>query len=51
MLGRGLELLCENGGRFKINSFLFADDTAPVADSEVYRLVSEFGSVCEGRKF
>ena len=32
---------------------LFANDTALVADSEkkLYRLVSEFGRVCERRKF
>ena len=34
VLGKGLELLSVNGGRFKINQLLFADDTAPVADSE-----------------
>ena len=47
MLGKGLELLSANGGRFEINELLFADDTAFVADSEekFCRLVSEFGSV------
>ena len=52
VLGKGLELLNANGGRFKINQLLFADDTALVADSEekLCRLVSEFGSVCERRK-
>ena len=47
MLGKGLELLRANGGRFEINQLLFADDTASVADSEVklFRLVSEFGKV------
>ena len=51
-LGKGLELLSENGGRFEINQLLFADDTAPVADSEekLCRMVSEFGRVCERRK-
>ena len=52
VLGKGLELLRANGGRFEINQRLFADDTALVADSEekLYRLVSEFGLVCERRK-
>ena len=49
MLGKGLELLSANGGRFEINQLLFADDTALVADSEekLGKLVSEFGRVCE----
>ena len=49
----GLELLSANGGSFEINQLLFADDTALVADSEekLCRLVSEFGRVCEIRKF
>ena len=34
VLGKGLELLSRNGGRFEINQLLFADDTALVADSE-----------------
>ena len=48
MLGKGLELLRANVGRFEINQLLFADDTALVADSEekLCRLVSEFGRVC-----
>ena len=33
VLGKGLELLSANGGRFDINQLLFADDTALVADS------------------
>ena len=33
-LGKGLELLSANGGRFEINQLLFADDTALVAGSE-----------------
>ena len=33
VLGKGLELLSTNGGRFEINQLLFADDTALVADS------------------
>ena len=50
-LGKGLELLSANGGRFEINQLLFADDTALVADSEkLCRQVSEFGRVCERRK-
>ena len=51
MLGKGLELLRANGGRFEINQLLFAD-TALVADSEekLCRLVSEFGRVCKSRK-
>ena len=49
VLGKGLELLSANGGRFEINQLLFADDTALVADSEekLCRLVSEFGRVCK----
>ena len=47
VLGKGLELLSANGGRFDINQLLFADDTALVADSEKWcRLASEFGRVC-----
>ena len=34
VLGKGLEPLSANGGRFEINQLLFADDTAPVAHSE-----------------
>ena len=43
VLGKGLELLSANGGRFEITQLLFADDTALVADSEekLCRLVSE----------
>ena len=52
VLGKGLELLSANGGRFEINQLLFADDTALVADlkEKLCRLVSEFGRVCERRK-
>ena len=52
VLGKGLELLSANGGKFEINQLLFADDTTLVADSEekLCRLVSEFGRVCERRK-
>ena len=42
VLGKRLELLSVNSGRFEINQLLFADDTALVADSEkLCRLVSE----------
>ena len=52
VLGKGLELLSANGGRFEIKQLLFADDTAPVADSEdkLCRLVSEFSRVCKRSK-
>ena len=53
VLGKGLELLSVNDGRFETNKQLFADHTAAlVADSEekLCRLVSEFGRVCERRK-
>ena len=52
VLGKGLELLNLNGGRFQMNQLLLADDTALVADSEekLCRLVSEFGRVCEKTK-
>ena len=52
VLGKGLELLSVNGGRFEINQLLFTDDTALVADSKekLCRMVSEFGRVCERRK-
>ena len=45
VLGKMLELMSANGGRFEINQLLFADDTALVADSEekLCRLASEFG--------
>ena len=51
VLGKGLEMMSVNGGRFEINQLLFADDTALVADSEekLCRLVSEYGRV-ERRK-
>ena len=44
VLGKGLELLSVNGGRFEINQLLFADVTALVADSEekLCRLLIEF---------
>ena len=52
MLGKALEVLSANGGRFEINQLFFADDTALVSDSEekFYRLVSEFGRVYKKRK-
>ena len=51
VLGKGLELLSANGGRFETNQLLFPDDTALVADSEkLCRLVSEFGRGCKRRK-
>ena len=52
VLGKGLELLSVNFGRFEINQLLFIDDTALVADSEkkLCRLVSAFGRACDGRK-
>ena len=52
VLGKGLELLSANGGRFEINQLLFADDASLVADSEekLGRSVSEFGRVCKRRK-
>ena len=52
VLGKRLELMSANGGRFEINQLLCADDTALVADLEekFCRLVSEFGRVCKRRK-
>ena len=54
VLGKGLELLSANGGRFEISPLLVADDSALVAESEekLCRLVStcKFGRVCERRK-
>ena len=51
VLGKGLELLSANGGRFETNQLLFTDDTALLADSEkLCRLISEFGRKCERRK-
>ena len=49
---KGLELFSANGGRFKINQLLFADDTALVADSEekLCRIASGFSKVYERRK-
>ena len=52
VLGRGLELLDENGSEWQVNQLLFADDTVVVADSEekLCQLVAEFGRVCKRRK-
>ena len=52
VLGKRLELLTVNGGRFKINQLLCADDTALVADSEekLCRLLIEFARACEKTK-
>ena len=52
VLGKRLELLSANGGRFEINQLLFANYTALVTDSgeKLCRLVSKFGRVCERRK-
>ena len=52
VLGKELQLLSANGGRFEINQLLFGNDTALVADSEekLDRLVSEFSRVCKRRK-
>ena len=51
MLWKGLKLLSVNGGRFKINQLLLANDAVLVTDSaeKLCRLVSEFGRVCERR--
>ena len=52
VVGKELELLSANGGKFEINQLLFADDTALMADKEekLCRLVSEFERVCKRRK-
>ena len=49
VLGKGLELLNENGGRFEINRLLFGDDTSLVAhsDEKLCKLDSEFGRVAK----
>ena len=48
VVGKGLELLSANGGRFEIIQLLFADYAALVANSveKFSKLLSEFGSVC-----
>ena len=47
MLGKELELLGANSGRFETNQLLYGYDTALVPDSEemLCRLVREFGRV------
>ena len=35
VLGKGLELLSANGGRFEINQLLLADDTALVSEEKL----------------
>ncbi len=47
--GEGLVMLGMDGGEWRINHLLFADDTALVAGSEenLKRLVEEFGRVCK----
>ena len=51
VLGKGLEWLSANGGRFEINQLLFAHDTALVVESEkLCRLVSGIGRVSKRRK-
>ena len=40
VLGKWLELLSANGGRFVTNQLLFSDNTALVADSEEKLLLS-----------
>ncbi len=44
-------MLGENGGEWRVNQLLFADDTALVAGSEedLKSLVEEFGRVCARR--
>ena len=53
LLGKRLERLHVNDGRFEITQLLFADETALVADSEkkLCRQMSGFGRICERRKF
>ena len=52
VLGKMLDLLSANDGRFEINQTLFADDRALVANSEekLCRPVSEFSRECERRE-
>ena len=52
MLGRELKLVDGNDNEWELNQFLFADDTAVVANSErkLCKIVTEFGRVCERRK-
>ena len=47
-LGRGLERLQVNGGRFELNQLLFEDDKTLLADSEkLCRPLTEFRRACE----
>ena len=39
VLGKGLELLSANGGRFEINQLLFADDRAPYEFIHIYHFM------------
>ena len=48
VLGKRMEWLSANIGRFEINQLLFADNAALVADQE--EKVSEFGGECERKK-
>ena len=48
VLGKGLELLSANGGRFEINQ-LFISTIVADSEEKLCRLVSEFGRVCERR--
>ena len=47
VLGKRLELLSGNGGRFERNQLLFADDTSVAAHEKFCKLVSEYGKVSE----
>ena len=49
VLGKGLELLRVNIGKFETNQPLFADDSSADSEEKLCRLVSEFGRVCERR--
>ena len=41
VLGKELELLSANGGRFEINQLIFANDAALVADTEEKLCIGE----------
>ncbi|XP_068200534.1 uncharacterized protein [Palaemon carinicauda] len=53
VLGRGLKLIDESDHELEVNQSLSTGDTLLVADAEekLGRLVTEFGRVCERRKF